>query len=247
MFVPREARQFDWQAIASYYDAGHTVKECRERFGFSNRAWSKAVARGDLQPRHDRSGRAPGATREAVRLLLEGGLSRTAVARALGISKPTVTYHARALGLPSDSRYNCRYDWKEVQAYYDEGHSITECQRHIGFARKTFVDAARRGAIVSRPHGAPLDTYLIADRPQNRGNLKRRLLRERVKELRCELCGIAEWQGKPLALALHHINGDRHDNRLENLQLLCPNCHSQTDNFAGRNTARNGSKPDATA
>jgi hypothetical protein len=247
MFVSRRAPQFDWQAIASYYDAGHTVKECREQFGFSNRAWSQAVRRGDVRPRHDRSGRGPGATREAVRLLLDDGLSRAAVARALGISKPTVTYHARVLGVPSESRSHCRYDWNEVQAYYDAGHSITECQQQFGFARKTFVDAVNRGAIVSRPHGAPLETYLIADRPHNRGNLKRRLLREGLKEPRCELCGVAEWQGKPLALALHHMNGDGHDNRLENLQLLCPNCHSQTDNFSGRNVGRNGSIPDATA
>lgn len=52
---------------------------------------------------------------------------------------------------------------------------------------------------------------------------------------RCEKCGLDEWRGSPLSLALHHVNGDRHDNRLANLQLLCPNCHSQTDNFAGRN------------
>jgi hypothetical protein len=180
-----------------------------------------------------------------VRLLLAGGLSRAAVARALGISKPTVTYHARALGLPSDSRYDCRYDWDKVQRYYDDGHSITECQARFGFARKTFVDAVKRGAIVSRPHGAPLETYLIADRPHNRGNLKRRLIREGLKASRCETCGISEWQGKPLSLALHHINGDGHDNRLENLQLLCPNCHSQTDNFSGRNVARNGNSADA--
>jgi 5-methylcytosine-specific restriction endonuclease McrA len=41
---------------------------------------------------------------------------------------------------------------------------------------------------------------------------------------------------------LHHVNGDGRDNRLENLQLLCPNCHSQTDNFAGRNVRRNTDK-----
>jgi hypothetical protein len=41
--------------------------------------------------------------------------------------------------------------------------------------------------------------------------------------------------GCPPALALHHINGDNCDDRLENLALLCPNCHSQTENFAGRN------------
>ena len=39
-------------------------------------------------------------------------------------------------------------------------------------------------------------------------------------------------------MALHHINGDRLDNRLENLELLCPNCHSQTETFAGRNGHR---------
>jgi transposase-like protein len=243
--VPRRARISDWEAIASYYDAGHTVKECRERFGFTNRAWSEAVARGDVRPRHDRSGRAPGATREAVRLLLEAGMSRSAVARALGISKPTVTYHARALGLGSDPAYDRRYNWEEVQRYYDEGHSITECQLRFGFARKTFADAVKRGAVVSRSNGAPLGTYLIADRPQSRSNLKRRLLREGLKAPRCEACGITDWRGKPLSLALHHINGDGHDNRLENLQLLCPNCHSQTENFAGRNVIRNGNGADA--
>lgn len=245
MFVSGRAREFDWQAIARYYDAGHTVKECRERFGFSNRAWTQAVRRGDVEPRHDRSGRGPGRTREAVRLLLEAGLSRAAVARALGISKPTVTYHAQALGLASNSKCNRRYDWAEVQRYYDEGHSITDCQRHFGLARQTFADAVKRGAIKSRPQARPAELYLVTGQRQHRGTLKRALLREQLKEHRCESCGIAEWRGKPLSLALHHINGDGHDNRRENLQLLCPNCHSQTENFARRNAQRNGSAADA--
>jgi Zn finger protein HypA/HybF involved in hydrogenase expression len=54
----------------------------------------------------------------------------------------------------------------------------------------------------------------------------------------CEACGTSAWLGQPLSLALHHINGDGQDNRLESLQLLCPNCHSQTENFSDRNRRR---------
>jgi hypothetical protein len=176
-----------------------------------------------------------------VQTLLEAGLSRSAVARELGVAKPTVTYHARVLGLPCDSRCNRRYDWNEVQRYYDEGHSITECQLRFGFARKTFMDAVDRGAVRSRPQRAPAITYLTVDQPQHRGTLRRALLREGLKAYECESCRISDWHGKPLSLALHHVNGDGRDNRLDNLQLLCPNCHSQTENFAGRNVARSGS------
>ena len=55
---------------------------------------------------------------------------------------------------------------------------------------------------------------------------------------KCECCGIIDWQNKPLVFQLHHINGDHKDCRKENLQLLCPNCHSQTDNFANKNLKR---------
>jgi HNH endonuclease len=73
---------------------------------------------------------------------------------------------------------------------------------------------------------------------RNRSHLKKRVLRLGLKEERCEHCGISEWRGLKLGLALHHVNGDGADNRIENLQLLCPNCHSQTETFAGRNRAR---------
>lgn len=66
--------------------------------------------------------------------------------------------------------------------------------------------------------------------------LKKRLIESELKENKCEICGIGKiWNNKPITLELHHINGDHYDNRLENLQILCPNCHSQTNNFRNRN------------
>ena len=69
-------------------------------------------------------------------------------------------------------------------------------------------------------------------------HFKSRLLREGLKENRCEICGLSEWLGNPFSLELHHVNGRGNDNRLENLQLLCGNCHSQTDNWGGRGIRR---------
>jgi hypothetical protein len=90
-----------------------------------------------------------------------------------------------------------------------------------------------RGDIRTRPHGMPIDELLSGVR--NRNHIKQRLLKAGLKSNHCEGCGLNQWMGAALSLALHHVNGDKHDNRLVNLQLLCPNCHSQTDNFAGRN------------
>ena len=173
-------------------------------------------------------------TRDAVAALLAEGLSATEVARRLGLTKAAVCYHKRRLGHAIESKFNRRYDWAAVQRFYDQGHSITECQREFGFARKTFMDAVARGALVSRPQAAPIETYLVRGRAVNRTHLKGRLLGEGLKEHRCENCGISDWLGEPLSMALHHVNGDGRDNRLENLMLLCPNCHAQTPNFSGR-------------
>ena len=65
-------------------------------------------------------------------------------------------------------------------------------------------------------------------------NIRNRLLKEGIKEYKCECCGNSEWMGKPIPLELHHLNGIHTDNRFENLQILCPNCHAQTDNYSGK-------------
>lgn len=76
---------------------------------------------------------------------------------------------------------------------------------------------------------------------KNATRLKERLIEEGIKENKCECCGITEWQGRPISLQIHHINGIHNDNRLENIQILCPNCHSQTDTYSGRNSNRENS------
>ena len=70
----------------------------------------------------------------AVAELLASGRSFAEVAIALGITKPTVSYHARRLGIPPAQKFNRRYDWDLVQAYHDAGHSMRECQRRFGFS-----------------------------------------------------------------------------------------------------------------
>lgn len=69
----------------------------------------------------------------------------------------------------------------------------------------------------------------------NMTRLKERVLKANLLEYKCSECGISEWNNKPLVLQLDHINGNNRDNRIENLRLLCPNCHSQTETFCGKN------------
>lgn len=68
-------------------------------------------------------------------------------------------------------------------------------------------------------------------------SLKKRLFEEGYKEERCELCGNTEWMGNPIPLEIHHINGINTDNRLENLSIICCNCHAITPNYRGKSKA----------
>lgn len=236
--------RWDWNAIREYYEAGHTAADCKRRFGFTTATWEAAIGRGEIVPRPRSAEQlAPGKRRQEVAALLEEGIGIAEIAERLRISKPTVCYHARKLGIPPRTEFGRRYDWSEIRRVYESGVAMRACRRRFGFSQQAWNDAVKRGDIVARDGLIPMEDLLVAGRRTSRGHLKRRLIDGGLKEERCEQCGITEWLGKPLSVQLHHINGDGLDNRLENLSLLCANCHSQTDTYGGRNGHRRPRAP----
>jgi predicted restriction endonuclease len=81
----------------------------------------------------------------------------------------------------------------------------------------------------------PVHFYLTKNSVVQSFRLKKRLLSENVFEHKCSKCKQTKWLNHSIPLELHHIDGDHYNNELNNLILLCPNCHALTDNYRGKN------------
>lgn len=86
-----------------------------------------------------------------------------------------------------------------------------------------------------------LKDILVEGCDYNSSNLRKRLIQEGYKDEMCESCQGKEWQGHKIPLELDHINGIHTDNRIENIRLICPNCHALTPTYRGKNIR---SRPD---
>lgn len=84
----------------------------------------------------------------------------------------------------------------------------------------------------------PINDLLTENSRWQSNHLRKRLINENILAYECSICKISEWLGGSLSLELDHINGDNSDNRIENLRILCPNCHSQTKTYRGKNIKR---------
>ena len=131
---------------------------------------------------------------------------------------------------------NCRFDWIEIQRYYDDGHTLRQCAKKFGFSFGAWQKAVVRGDLKARPRLWTVEQVLSLS--TSRLSVKRSLLRAGVLKNRCDECGIEEWRGRPIAIQIDHRNGINDDHRLENLRMLCPNCHSQTETFGAKNRRR---------
>lgn len=143
---------------------------------------------------------------------------------------------------------------EEFESIVKSSKSISECLHKMGVKTpvgnyKTFhryrkmydVDIShfkieRTGANTCGNKTVNDDEYLVKNGPSVKSKkLIKILISLGLKEYKCEKCGISDWNGMPIALQIHHIDGDSSNNEAANLQILCPNCHSQTDNFCGKN------------
>lgn len=118
------------------------------------------------------------------------------------------------------------------------GGNYNVLKRAINYYGISTLHFTGQGYLKGRTHTyklRPLREICVYGKTENTHRLRQRLLKEGLKDKKCEKCTLEDWLGEPISLELHHVDGDRRNNKLENLKLLCPNCHAQTGNYRGKN------------
>ncbi len=128
--------------------------------------------------------------------------------------------------------------------------TMAKASLRVGIHYNTFIRKAKKLGVykpnqgakgVAIPNRAPLtkiptDEILEGKHPYYQTNkLRVRLIKEGVKDEKCEICGVTDWFGKRLAFELDHIDGNSNNHLLDNIRIVCPNCHSQTETYRARN------------
>lgn len=154
-----------------------------------------------------------------------------------------------------------QYTKEELQEMCSRSHSLTEFGKLMGYCSNGVKGISAAKEVIQKfnldhssiitydnvikgenPNKGKIDySKFIKSDIRKIGNRTKESIKKNLIQLRghkCEKCGLSEWRNQPISLELHHIDGDRCNNELENLQLLCPNCHSQTPNYRGKGTIK---------
>ena len=146
------------------------------------------------------------------------------------------------------------YTIEEFKTSVQESYSIAQALTKLGvspkggnyrvfkkFKKLYDIDTSHftgQGHLKGKTHNfntTPLNEILVKDYEYSSNRLRKRLISEGIKEHKCECCGLNEWLGESIPLELDHIDGDHSNNILENLKILCPNCHAKTPTYRGKN------------
>ena len=123
----------------------------------------------------------------------------------------------------------------EILRWIEEGQSKAYMARQLGIE----YSGNKAGKGFHKQKGkTSLEEYLATSTDIQSNKVRIKLLEGGYKEHRCECCGLEMWMGKLIPLELHHKDGDRHNNSIENYELLCPNCHAFTDSYRGKNASK---------
>jgi len=146
------------------------------------------------------------------------------------------------------------YTLEEFKKAVEDSYSISQALVKLGvlpkggnyrvfkrFQKLYIVDTSHftgQGHLKGKTHNytlKPLDEILVENSDYPSHALRKRLIKENVKEHKCECCGLTKWLGDDISLELDHIDGNPHNNTLINLRVICPNCHSKTPTYRGKN------------
>lgn len=192
---------------------------------------------------------------EKVRNLLEEGKSRVEIANLLDCQKSVVNYYANPRNWEKfkskQQTQTKRLNFEEtILKVLDQAtsasnicdligihHTNVNIQRVLKFLEEKGINPKWKEIQSNRkPQGFwTKETIFTENSTYQRSRLKDKLIEFKIKENKCEICGNTHWLEQPIPLQIHHINGINNDNRVENLQILCPNCHALTDNYCGKN------------
>lgn len=137
----------------------------------------------------------------------------------------------------------------EIEQWISEGRSKAYMAQQLSCNPKTINPVLQRLGIeyagnqsgkgqTKKNPKMTLIEYLATSKDIQSNKVRIKLLEEGYKEHKCECCGLTEWLGNPIPLELHHKDGNRYNNVIENYELVCPNCHALTDSYRGKNCTK---------
>ena len=119
----------------------------------------------------------------------------------------------------------------------DKYKTLVKRLKHDGINPDEYKGRAKGYSLVAAPKFTDEQVF-VENSQYDRAGIKARILKNNYIPYSCADCGCGDtWNGKPITLQLEHKNGINNDHRVENLAFLCPNCHSQTPTWGGRNIA----------